>query len=122
MAGDYESTDNDRVLTGEDVEFEKTINYIIKVEQPAEGATLSASQGTAHEGENVALRIDLQDGYTVTGAFGDEGKSLPLLKDASGNYYVVVPKGGGVYLSVTLDKIAPQPEQNEPASELVIPI
>ena len=114
---DYDEDDN-FVMVGRDEEFEKTVNYIVKVEQPTAGATLRASQETAKEGENVYVRIDLQDGYTVTGAFGDEGKSVPLLQDVYGNYYVVVPKGGGVYLSVIAQKI---PDPVIPIIDPVIP-
>ncbi len=113
----------------EDRDFEKTINYIIKIEQPAKGASLTAvaedgsalatvdgfsnQWQTAHEGDKVLLKINLEDGYKVTGAFGDEGKTLKLLKDDKGNYYVEVPKGGGVYLSVTLSKLEQEVQKDK---------
>ncbi len=118
MVAGYEKEDDETETIYEDEDFEKNnINYIIRVEQPESGATLAASGGTAHEGENVTLRIDLDQNYVITGAFSDEGKSVPLLTDAEGNYYVVVPRGGGVLLSVTVDvKQAPQPAP-QPAEE-----
>jgi len=98
-------------------EAEKKIQYIIRLEPPKEGATLSVTddQGQALQqgssGESVAtqdtkvlMKIDMQDGYTLTGAYNGKGEKVELSKDAAGNYYVMVPKGGGVYLSVTLDK------------------
>ena len=108
------------VFTKQDKEAEAAIKYIIKVEQPKEGATLTATgaggaalatvQGVsntwqvASQGDTVLLKVDLKSGYSTKGAYGDAGKSLALLKDASGNYYIEVPRGGGVYLSVELSK------------------
>lgn len=101
---------------------EKSIQYIIKLEQPEEGATLTAvkkdgsalekSHGyeVAKEGESVYMKVALEDGYTVKGAYSDEGKSVKLLfNEKTNEYYVEVPKGGGVYLSVELEKKA-EPE------------
>ena len=101
---------------------EKNIMYIIKVEQPTAGATLTATGengaalakshdfDVAKEGENVYLKVDLQDGYKLTGAFNGLGEKVALVLDGkSGNYYVSVPKGGGVYLSAVLEKL-PDPE------------
>jgi hypothetical protein len=83
-------------------EFEKTINYIIRLEE-TDHADLTA-QDTAHEGEKVVLKIDVQDGYELVNAYNGEGDKVALAKDSSGQWYVIVPKGGGVYLSVELRK------------------
>ena len=97
-------------------DFEATIKYIIKVEQPEAGATLTATDAdgaalaTSHgydvalEGEKVLLKVELEPGYKLTGAFNGDGEKTALLQDADGNWYVEVPKGGGVYLSVELEK------------------
>jgi len=93
---------------------EKNINYIIKVEQPQKGAEMSAvdengnalaqSHGfdVAKENEKVVLKIDLEKDYRVTGAFNGLGEKQDLMVDEDGNYYVIVARGGGVYLSVEL--------------------
>ena len=100
---------------------EKNILYIIKYDQPTVGGTLSVTDKdgnalqeshdheVAKEGETVLLKLDVQDGYQVTGAFNGEGEKVELLKDDAGNYYVVVPKGGAVYLSAALEKIPEKP-------------
>ncbi len=92
-------------------ELEAGILYIIKAEQPNAGGSFtlggtSASHGfdTAKEGDTVTLKAAVQSGYTLKGAYNN-GTALTL-KDADGNYYIVVPKGGGVSLSVILEKIA----------------
>lgn len=96
-------------------EFEKNIKYIIKVEQPEKGGMLSAvsefgeplekshDYDVALEGEKVLLKVDLEEGYKVVAAYNGDGEKVPLLQDAEGNYYVEVPKGGGVYLTAELD-------------------
>ena len=112
----YDGEDDEEETFVQDTEFEKKINYIIKLEQPAEGATLSAVD-KANEGDEVKLTVDLQDGYDITGAFNGLGEKVPLEMGADGKYYVVVPKGGGVYLSVTVGKKTkirnPQPTNGE---------
>ena len=98
--------------TEEYEEFEKEIQYIIRLEQPEAGARLS-TEGTyeyegynvAHEDDTVILKINLEPGYEITGAFGDVDQEVRLLRDANGDYYLVVPRGGAVQLSVTLRKI-----------------
>jgi len=104
----------------ENKEAEKTIQYIIKVEQP-KGATLratddrgknlatvTAANGStfeyAHTGDKVLLKIDIDDDYKLDAVYGDKGQQYKLVKDESGNYYVEVPAGGGVYFSAVLTK------------------
>ena len=93
----------------------RQVSYIIRLEQPQAGGTVQAldalhaalaqSHGydVAHAGDKVYLNVDLAQGYFVSGAFNGAGERVALLKD-EGGYYVVVPEGGGVYLSVCLGK------------------
>jgi len=104
----------------EDKEAEKKVQYIIKVDQP-KGATLKATDANgkalatvtavngktfeyAHSGDKVLLKIDVDDDYKLDAVYGDKGQQYKLVKDASGNYYVEVPAGGGVYFSAVLTK------------------
>lgn len=100
--------------------FAKTVSYIVMVEQQ-EGATLTArkADGTAldkkyadngqggyevaREGDKVILKVDVQEGYDLKGAYNGKGEMVPLLKDDNGDYYTIVPRGGGVYLCVVLE-------------------
>ena len=93
-------------------DFEKTIHYIIKLDQPTEGGVLSvdgteaiAGYDTAQEGETVLLKVNVKDGYRLAAAYNGKDQKLALKQDADGNYFIVVPKGGGVYLSAGLEKI-----------------
>ncbi|MCR4655969.1 MAG: hypothetical protein K5770_07065 [Lachnospiraceae bacterium] len=104
----------------EDEDAEKTIQYIIRVAPPETGVNsltatklngeaLEKTTGIggkdlqwAHEGDIVLLKIDLQEGYSLLGAYGDEGH-VELSKDEqTGDYYIKVPRGGGVVLSVSV--------------------
>ena len=98
-------------------DIEKNINYIILVEQPAAGGTLSATdkdgaalaksheRDVAKEGDKVLLKVSPNDGYELTGAYNGKGEKTALLKDEAGNFYIIVPKGGGVYLTAILEQI-----------------
>jgi hypothetical protein len=98
----------------ENEEFEKSIQYIIKID-PSEVAGVSSLGATKEDGsaldkegdyewaledEKLLLKVELQDGYELTNAYGKENQSYPFTKDASGNYYITVPRGGGVFISV----------------------
>ena len=94
--------ENEDGSVSQSTELEKSINYIIQLEDTS-GARLSA-QDTAHEGEKVVLKIDVDSDYELRGAFNGKGEKVALLKDENGEYYVIVPRGGGVYLSVDLHR------------------
>ena len=94
-----------------DRELEKKIQYIIRLEQPTTGS-ISTSGTTeyegydvAKEGDKVVLKLNIPSGYKVTDAFNGTDVKVSLLKDENGDYYLIVPKGGAVNLSVTLEKI-----------------
>ena len=99
-----------KTITDDSRAVEKAIHYIIRVEPSQQDMIgLSGTEevhgyDTATEGSTVTLKVKVPDGYTLTGAYNGEGEKIALEKDADGNYYVVVPRGGGVYLSVELEK------------------
>ena len=93
--------------------MEKNIFYYIKTDDSVSGATLKAvdSQGTevdkATEGTKVFLKVDLKPGYKVKGVYNGKGDLVPMQKDEqTGDYYVEVERGGGVFLSVSLAKLS----------------
>lgn len=97
-----------------DREAEQRIQYIIKIDETSadsitglEGTTEIMGYDTAHEGDTVTLKITVPNGFRVTGAYNGNGnEKMQLQQDANGNYYVVVPKGGGVLLSAMLEQIS----------------
>ena len=109
--------------TEEYEDFEKQIQYIIRLEQPEAGGTIS-TEGTskynefdvAHEGDSVVLKVNLEPGYEIVDAYNGTDTKVSLLQDADGNYYLVVPRGGGVLLSVKLQKIVPK-KDDEPVMQ-----
>ncbi len=112
----YNTEKKEDVRSAQNEAFEKTIKYIIKVEQPEEGGSLTAvdkdgkaletshDRDIAYEGDKVILKINADKGYRVLAAYNGKGEKTELLMDSDGNYYVEVPKGGGVYLSVDMGK------------------
>ena len=91
-------------ITEETKAIEANIQYIIKVE-PTQKNVFAGTQEIAKEGEIAMVKLTVPAGYKLNGAFTDEGKSVKLQKDNSGNYYVEMPRGGGVYLSASLSEI-----------------
>ncbi|MBR0041148.1 MAG: hypothetical protein IJP64_07190 [Oscillospiraceae bacterium] len=107
-------------------ELEENILYIIRLVQPEEGGTLSLSGTTqsdgfdvAKEGDNVILLISVADGYQIDAAYNGEGARVELQQDADGNYFLVVPKGGGVSLSAALSLIPVSPVYTAPVRRIV---
>ena len=100
----HEVRENDR-------EIEKKIQYIIRLEQPDIGSIYTSGTKTyegyevANEGDTVTLKVNIPAGYRLIDAFNGTDVKVKLLKDANGEYYLVVPRGGAVTLSVTLGKI-----------------
>lgn len=96
---------------------EQSIQYILKVEEK-QGNLISLDQaktqswtsldGTTstyhvgHENERVAVKLNIPKGSKVDKAYSDKDKKTDLLRDDNGNYYLIVPRGGGVLISVSL--------------------
>ncbi len=90
--------------------FEQNILYIIKMDEAAQGqiglsgTTQSHERDCAREGELVTLKTP--SGATVT------NNGVMLEKDANGNYFLIVPKGGGVYLRLEVLAVAAAPVES----------
>ncbi len=115
------------VLGEEDDEFEKRINYILRVDQPGLGATLTLTDENgkslnvvkdlnddtyqvAKEGDKVLVKVDLQKGFYINRI--TLGGDNNLLKDENGDYYFDVPRGGGVKVTAEVkDSIADSTEE-----------
>ena len=102
---EYVALDYDKKINRE---FEKTINYIIKIKDPDYISLPGMKKGkygyTAHEGEEILVKLDVPDGYNLKHVYQDEDRELEVIKGRDGNYYVKIPKGGGVILSVDIEK------------------
>ena len=108
---DYKVDYSDAYCANEATDVEEKINYIVKYDQPASGGTISAKLAdgsalaqnhgfdTANETQKIVLSPDLESGYEITAAYNG---TTALDKDEDGNYYLIVPRGGGILLSVDL--------------------
>lgn len=91
------------------------VSYIVKVEQPKAGGTVTAvgekkaalaqSHGfdVARAGDKVYLDVALEPGYRLAGAHNGKDDRMALSRDENG-YYVTVPEGGGIYLTADIVK------------------
>lgn len=108
-----------QAVTNASKKVEAGIRYIIKIEPSQEklinleGTEQSHGYNTAKEGETVTLKISVPDGYKLIGAYNGDGDKVPLKKDDHGNYYVVVPKAGGVYLSAEFEENSDDDEDDD---------
>lgn len=118
---EYSTNTEDIVLpegvspAGVDSDFEKSIMYIIKTEESeiaelmvvdADGNALEKSfnYDVAREGDKIIVKTDESSEYIVKAAYNGVEDKTPLPKDENGNFYLEVPKGGGVYLSAEYEK------------------
>ena len=107
----------DGTVEGEDSvieEAEKAIQYIIRIaDDSAEYITTDARNyrefQVACEGETVTLQIAVPDGFKLAAVYGMPGYQMELTKDDAGNYFLIVPKGGGIELSAVLNSIPDMP-------------
>ena len=111
--------DTGKTVYTENEEAEKLIRYIIKIADDSKdyitGTTgtedVTAGNGetyqVAYEQDTVTLKLEIPKDKELIAVYGDDGQEVPLEKDADGNYYVVVPRGGGVILSVDLKNVDP---------------
>lgn len=79
------------------------INYIIKIDENSI-ENLDSERPYAKEGEKVYLELEVPSGYSIDSFYnGEDANKVEILKDASvDKYYLVVPRGGGVCVGVTL--------------------
>ena len=113
---------NDLKLVG-DSDFDKNnIFYIIKSEQPTEGGTFEVfnedgsmlekkfDRYVAKEGTRLLIKPKAMDGYALTSFYNGFYQALPIVKDANGNTYFTVTKGGGIYFRALFDQFSPYAE------------
>ena len=90
----------------QDRDAEQEIQYIIRIAQPeyisTAGTTNYNGYEVAREGDIVYVYLNIPSGYEVNQVYMDDGQTVPVLKDAAGNYYLAVPWGGGVLLSLKM--------------------
>ena len=92
--------------------IEKEIRYIIRTEeQSAQYITVRAEEyhgyQVAREGETVTVQVHAPDGYEAAAVYGKPGNTMQLTRKDGDSYELTVPKGGGIELSVSLNKTIP---------------
>ncbi len=109
---------DDNISFEGDPALEKLINYIVKNEQPEAGGSfkivdedgneLSESFGypVAHVGEKIYIKTNLDEGYEIVAAYNETGDGKTELSKDGDQYFLIVPSGGGVDISIKLAKKA----------------
>ena len=107
--------ETDSVVESENTEvMEKAIRYIIRTEdsgsavftlkkENGEDIRMSFGYPVACEGERILVQAEAAEGYKVTGVMNGEEEKVPLEKDENGNWYLDMPRGGGVSLSAVTE-------------------
>ena len=121
MVNGVEGDDFDYKLV-QNKEAEAELQYIIRVKADQKDIITAAGDAfdyrgykVAHENDTVTLKLNIPDGYEVVEAYSDQAQSMKLEKNSKGEYFLTVPRGGAVELSVKLNKLPdPEPETDEP--------
>ncbi len=112
-------------------EIEKNIQYIIRVEKESNGGykeyeglsfgnALAVSNGYYAATEATDVTLKALDGYDVISIVDSEnGANTFVTKDENGVYHILIPKGGGVWLNVKVEKI-PEPSDDSSSVEFVL--
>ena len=100
--------DTGETVYTQDAEAEKQIQYIIHIAQPE---YISTEGTTDQGGYQVAHELNIPEGFTLDSVWRDVGQTLNVVRNAKGEYYLAVPRGGGVELSVTLREIVTEPAE-----------
>ena len=95
----------------ENEEAEKAVQYIVRVKAgqediiSTEGTKQYRMMDVANEGDLITLKLNIPEGYKVVEAYSDVAQETTLEKDDSGNYFLTMPRGGAVELSVKLEEV-----------------
>ena len=106
---------------------EQAIQYIMKIHDDqtdviaTRGTTNFEGRTIAHEGDTVTLMINVPEGMAIDAVYGDKN-STKLYKNDEGQYFMVVPRGGGVYFSVTFCPRTPEEEVNPQPDPEIKPV
>ena len=95
----------------QDKEAEVAIQYFIKVEEGSK-QYVNPNKETARQGDTVTVKLNIPADQEIAEFTGG---SATLTRDADGSYYLTVPRGGGVLLTLKLRSTAvyvPQPPTN----------
>lgn len=106
---DYESSKPIYEATETTKQVEQNINYIISVQSDVKvsaGTRKVNGYDTAHQDETVTLAVTVPSGFEIENFYNvSPGNIISLTKGSTeGTYLLVVPRGGGVDVGVSLKK------------------
>ncbi|MBR6451087.1 MAG: hypothetical protein IKS87_00145 [Lachnospiraceae bacterium] len=109
-----------------------SVHYLIRITQPGQagaGMALVKEDGSvwddtvtwtnsdfstrelnrASENDRVYIRFDIPQGYRLSKAYADRERTIDIVQDANGNYYFVMPRGGGIDVNMEIELIPTDP-------------
>jgi hypothetical protein len=85
--------------------LQSSIRYIIKIADDEDSKRVFGGHyqdgDTLTEGEHEIM-LTVPDGFEITSAYATDGTEVPILKGSDGQYYAVIPRGGGILLNASL--------------------
>ena len=107
---------------------EPEIKYIIKIDPDSEskieavkedGSAPEKSHGFMYQKQGQRVYVRGINGYEVTEAYNGKQNRTPLtLDENSGLFYLEVPNGGGIWLTVEKSPVPPRPEPVNPGNHM----
>ena len=107
---------------------EPEIKYIIKIDPDSEskieavnedGSAPEKSHGFMYQKQGQRVYVRGINGYEVTEAYNGKQNRTPLtLDENSGLFYLEVPNGGGIWLTVEKSPVPPRPEPVTPGNHM----
>ena len=87
-------------------------NHSVSVSKNINGGTAEASRSKAKEGESVVLRVDVKDGYELTGVYAEDSNGDGVVGGYLGQYegyevFEVIMPATKLYLEVQFEKEKP---------------
>ena len=106
-----EGQSNDAIVSGGEGKaaeaIQRNINYIIKIADNEDSRTVFGDHyqdgDTLTEGQHKIM-LTVPEGFEITSAYATDGSEVPITKGSDGQYYAVIPAGGGILLNATLGK------------------
>ena len=88
--------------------LQSSIRYIIKIADDEDSKRVFGSHyqdgDTLTDGEHEIM-LTVPDGFEIISAYATNGTEVPILKGSDGQYYAVIPKGGGILLNASLKSL-----------------
>ncbi len=90
---------------------QKNIDYVIKVapDETSQSVFSSYQTGDTMNSGKQQIKVTVPENYRLKAAFATDGTTVEITEGEDGNYYAMIPTGGGIYLHAEIEQ-SPEPE------------